>query len=752
MKKIVLFVIFIIIVTQLFSASSETYFKFSITSKKELSKLTRIISIDNVKGNEVFAYANEKEFSEFKTLGYTFEILPNPSIIANVQMADSKEQMRDWDYYPTYETYVDMMYQFEEDYPDLCIVQNIGNSVEGREIIFAKISDNVNLAEDEPEFMYTATMHGDELVGYILMLRLIDYILTNYTIDPRVANLVNNAEIWINPLANPDGTYAGGNSNVNGATRYNANYVDLNRNYPDPQDGSHPDGNSWQPETTAMMDLANAHNFVLSSNLHSGAEVVNYPWDTWSQLAADDDWWQEVSHTYADAVHNNAPSNYMDGFDNGITNGYDWYTINGGRQDYMNYFQGCREMTLELSNEKMLPASQLNAHWNYNQEAFLLYMEECLYGIRGIVTNESGQPLDATITIIDHDFDNSEVFTDSEIGDFHRMIAPGTYDISVSSYSYISEMITNINVSDGNITSVNVVLGQAESITITGTVTDGNTESPIQGATVEILDVPIEPTTTNLNGEYIFENILEDTYSFRVSAENYASVTETIEVSEENKIIDFQLFASSAESFENGEFGDNWSFTGNANWFIDNSTSYDGIYSAKSGDIGDNQYSSLSIQIETIADGEIIFWKKVSSESSYDFLKFYIDDSEYGSWSGEINWSEESYSVSAGTHTFKWVYEKDYSVSDGSDCGWIDYITFPPTEQPIIYGDVDGDADVTSYDAALTLQYSAGLTDFEEWQILAADVDGNGVVQAFDAAIILQYSAGIITEFPVEGK
>lgn len=752
MKKIVLFVIFIIIVTQLFSASSETYFKFSITSKKELSKLTRIISIDNVKGNEVFAYANEKEFSEFKTLGYTFEILPNPSIIANVQMADSKEQMRDWDYYPTYETYVDMMYQFEEDYPDLCIVQNIGNSVEGREIIFAKISDNVNLAEDEPEFMYTATMHGDELVGYILMLRLIDYILTNYTIDPRVANLVNNAEIWINPLANPDGTYAGGNSNVNGATRYNANYVDLNRNYPDPQDGSHPDGNSWQPETTAMMDLANAHNFVLSSNLHSGAEVVNYPWDTWSQLAADDDWWQEVSHTYADAVHNNAPSNYMDGFDNGITNGYDWYTINGGRQDYMNYFQGCREMTLELSNEKMLPASQLNAHWNYNQEAFLLYMEECLYGIRGIVTNESGQPLDATITIIDHDFDNSEVFTDSEIGDFHRMIAPGTYDISVSSYSYISEMITNINVSDGNITSVNVVLGQAESITITGTVTDGNTESPIQGATVEILDVPIEPTTTNLNGEYIFENILEDTYSFRVSAENYASVTETIEVSEENKIIDFQLFASSAESFENGEFGDNWSFTGNANWFIDNSTSYDGIYSAKSGDIGDNQYSSLSIQIETIADGEINFWKKVSSESSYDFLKFYIDDSEYGSWSGEINWSEESYSVSAGTHTFKWVYEKDYSVSDGSDCGWIDYITFPPTEQPIIYGDVDGDADVTSYDAALTLQYSAGLTDFEEWQILAADVDGNGIVQAFDAAIILQYSAGIITEFPVEGK
>jgi hypothetical protein len=178
--------------------------------------------------------------------------------------------------------------------------------------------------------------------------------------------MVNNMDIWINPLANPDGTYAGGNNSVNGATRYNANFVDLNRNYPDPDDGPHPDGNPWQVETIAFMDFAEGRDFVMSANFHGGAEVVNYPWDTWSHFHADDNWWQYVSREYADTVHDNAPFGYMNYLNNGITNGYAWYEITGGRQDYMNYFHQCREFTLEISDIKLLPANQLINHWNYN--------------------------------------------------------------------------------------------------------------------------------------------------------------------------------------------------------------------------------------------------------------------------------------------------------------------------------------------------------------------------------------------------
>lgn len=87
------------------------------------------------------------------------------------------------------------------------------------------------------------------------------------------------------------------------------------------------------------MSLADNYFFNLSANFHGGAEVVNYPWDTWSRLHTDNTWWIFVSRQYADTAHAHSPTGYMAGFNNGITNGYAWYRITGGRQDYMTYFQ-----------------------------------------------------------------------------------------------------------------------------------------------------------------------------------------------------------------------------------------------------------------------------------------------------------------------------------------------------------------------------------------------------------------------------
>ena len=129
-------------------------------------------------------------------------------------------------------------------------------------------------------------MHGNELTGYVLMLRLIDDLLNGYS-NGLYQDVINEIDIWINPLANPDGAYATGDQSVSGATRNNANWVDLNRNYPDPQDGQHPDGNAWQEETLIFMNLADSIPFSMSCNFHTGAEVFNYPWDTWSNLTAD---------------------------------------------------------------------------------------------------------------------------------------------------------------------------------------------------------------------------------------------------------------------------------------------------------------------------------------------------------------------------------------------------------------------------------------------------------------------------------
>jgi len=488
-------------IQELFEERGELYFKFDHPGYKLLTELSGIISIDQVSSDQVYAYANEDEFILFTQYGLFFEPLTPPSLLypAIMKSGVMVKGINDWDFYPTYDTYVDMMYQFEEDYPELCTVFSIGQSVNGRELLFAKISDNIDINEGEPQFLYTGTMHGDETAGYVLSLRLIDHILSNYGTDPKIDNLVNNLEIWINPLANPDGTFAGGNNTVNGATRFNANGVDLNRNYPDPEDGPHPDGNEWQQETLMFMELAENNQFVASSNFHGGAEVCNYPWDTWAQLHADDNWWQYVCHEYADTAQAYSPNGYMSGYNDGITNGFQWYTINGGRQDYMNYFHQCREFTLELSDTKLPPASQLPDFWEYNYRSMLNFMEQTLYGISGTVTDEAtGDPVYAEVFIENHDTDSSWVYTYELNGKYYRPLYEGTYDVTFSAFGYYPQTIEDVSIENGTLTILHVQLENGELI---ADFTASNVNVPV-GSAVDFTDLTFG---TPITWEWTFE-------------------------------------------------------------------------------------------------------------------------------------------------------------------------------------------------------------------------------------------------------
>ena len=348
----------------------------------------------------------------------------------------------------SYTEYTDMMQAFADSFPEICKIHSIGTLSSGREILIVQISDNVGIKENEPSFLYTSSMHGDELAGYILSLRLIDYILNNYNNQNRITNIVNEIDLWINPLANPDGAYAGGNQNVWSATRNNANSIDLNRNYPDPQDGPHPDGNAWQDETLFFMGLADSINFTISANMHGGVEVANYPWDTWSNLTADNNWWQYVSREYADSCQANSNSGYFDWSNwnnqsaNGVVNGHDWYEVDGGRQDYMNYFKHCRELTLELSDDKTPNPNDLPDLWNANYPSLLNFIEQSLYGIRGIVTDSITElPLKAKVEILLHDVDSSHVYSNLPIGNYHRHLYQGNYNITFSCIGYHSKTI-----------------------------------------------------------------------------------------------------------------------------------------------------------------------------------------------------------------------------------------------------------------------------------------------------------------------
>ncbi len=133
------------------------------------------------------------------------------------------------------------------------------------------------------------------------------------------------------------------------------------------------------------------------------------------------------------------------------------------------------------------------------------------------------------------------------------------------------------------------------------------------------------------------------------------------------------------ENFESGDFSQfNWEFSGDADWNVVNENPYEGNYCAKSGNIPNSSETGLEISVDVLSNGEISFYKKVSSEANYDFLEFYIDGNMIDEWSGEQDWTLETFPVEPGSHTFKWIYVKDTYVTGGDDCAWVDYIKFPP--------------------------------------------------------------------------
>ena len=162
---------------RIFQDEKVIYFSTASDEPDLLKILKRVVSVDHTDGHKIFAYANKDEFGSFLKLGLAWEILPKPEQTkSTIRMLDkvNLREIESWDFYPTYEAYLDIMNQFATDYPDICDTLSIGQSEEGRELMMVRISDNINVREAEPQFLYTGTMHGDELVGYILLLSLAD--------------------------------------------------------------------------------------------------------------------------------------------------------------------------------------------------------------------------------------------------------------------------------------------------------------------------------------------------------------------------------------------------------------------------------------------------------------------------------------------------------------------------------------------------------------------------------------------------
>ena len=200
------------------------------------------------------------------------------------------------------------------------------------------------------------------------------------------------------------------------------------------------------------------------------------------------------------------------------------------------------------------------------------------------------------------------------------------------------------------------------------------------------------------------------------------------------------------ENFETIDFsGHDWQLAGQSDWYIQDDEVHDGNYAARSGDIGNSQFSEISVEYNVMNSGSISFAAKVSSEQGnsgtiYDYLTFYIDGEQMTLLGGELDWNEYSFMVSAGQHTFRWVYEKDTAGSSGDDCAWIDRVIFPPGSIPplnVDFGDLNQDGNINVLDIVLTVSSVLGHGNLNGEQLLSADVNMDGKVDVIDITMII---------------
>jgi hypothetical protein len=159
-------------------------------------------------------------------------------------------------------------------------------------------------------------------------------------------------------------------------------------------------------------------------------------------------------------------------------------------------------------------------------------------------------------------------------------------------------------------------------------------------------------------------------FSFSAGADDYASVCSY------GRTINLMM--------ETWETGDDsmfpWTYTGSAEWFVTDQAPYEGEYCMRSGAIGNDQQTTLNLNMTFDEPTDVSFMYKVSSEAEYDFLRFYIGTQLQDEWSGSIGWTQASYSLNAGTYNLRWRYEKDPYVVAGQDAAWVDNIAFNPEQ------------------------------------------------------------------------
>ena len=417
----------------------------------EIRNIVDYIKYYDPKTGYAKVYVDDDGFAMLKLLGFSpVRLVDTTRQKLSYILSHARELL-----YYDYDEITERVHALADSFPHIVALDSIGPTVQWRWIWVLRITDNPDSAEIEPEFIYISTMHGDEIIGAHFLLWLCDSLTKLYRTNSRITRLVDSVDIWVIPVMNPDGYVIG--------RRRNANRVDLNRNFPVPDGSIGFDGTYLiEPETRAMMEFLSSRRASMTIDFHTGALVVNYPWDFDTARAPDDSLLKVRALDYSKLnptmfYHSHPPR------PGGITNGFDWYEADGTMEDWDYHTGNNPHLIVELSVSDAPPETTLLRIWDDNYNAMLHQIELALTGLHGVVLDsQTNEPLDAQIWI---DQIGRWIRTDPEVGDFHRELLAGSYSITVVANGYYPKHITGIIIpTDTSSVYLSVKLTKADTI------------------------------------------------------------------------------------------------------------------------------------------------------------------------------------------------------------------------------------------------------------------------------------------------
>ena len=316
-----------------------------------------------------------------------------------------------------YSSYAEMYADFQAyaaTYPSLAEFVVLGKSVQGRDVFGLHISDNVHLEEFEPEVVFWGGIHGDELaaaeLGYLYAMDLLDL----YAIDPDDKRYVDQNEIWVFPMINPDGHEL--------MTRDNANGVDLNREFGYNWDGWGASPSPYsQPESRLVREFLLENNVTLSITHHNAGALVLYPWGYSPLDVPDTGIIKAVGSQYSSVA------SYL------LLQSWDDYETHGELIDDVYGLHGGLCYTTETS----FPCTSFADSYTRNKDGMDAFCNIANGGLRGVVTDaQTGAPVWAAMWMVGNAFPS---YTDPVLGDVHRLVEPGTYDLVFWAPGYLPQ-------------------------------------------------------------------------------------------------------------------------------------------------------------------------------------------------------------------------------------------------------------------------------------------------------------------------